>query len=115
MALIEPDGGLLDRTFDNLRRAWAGLSDQTRQMFWKELRSDLPDDDLARIRTQMTECLEARGGEISARSRAAELGRSYLSLDDEGRTRFLALMAGEFGTDKARINEAVDALQNADA
>ena len=58
MVTTEPEAGILDRTFGNLRRAWAGLSDQTRQMFWKELRADLPDDDLARIRTQMTECLE---------------------------------------------------------
>ena len=114
MVTTEPEAGILDRTFGNLRRAWAGLSDQTRQMFWKELRADLPDDDLARIRTQMTECLEARGGEISARSRAAELGRSYLSLDDDGRTRFLELMASEFGTDRARIDSAVEALKNAD-
>ncbi|OUX97866.1 MAG: malonyl-CoA decarboxylase [Candidatus Endolissoclinum sp. TMED26] len=114
MVTTEPEAGILDRTFGNLRRAWAGLSDQTRQMFWKELRADLPDDDLARIRTQMTECLEARGGEISARSRAAELGRSYLSLDDDGRTRFLELMASEFGTDRGRIDSAVEALKNAD-
>ena len=37
MVTIEPEAGILDRTFGNLRRAWAGLSDQTRQMFWKEL------------------------------------------------------------------------------
>ena len=54
---------------------------------------DLPEPDRARLAAQMRECLEARGGEVSARSRAAELGRIYLGLSPQGRRRFLATLA----------------------
>ena len=58
----------------------------------------------------MVTCLEARGGEVSARARAANLGRAYLELDKTGRHRFLALAAEEFGSDPAAIDKAVAAL-----
>ncbi len=74
---------------------------------------DLPEDDLARLRAQMAACLEAKGGEVTARARAAALGREYLSLSPEGRRRFLVLMASEFGPDRARVNEAVSRLVTA--
>lgn len=70
---------------------------------------DLPDDDLERLRTQMAACLEGKGGEVSARARAAALGREYLSLSPEGRKRFLALMAS-FGPETGRVDAATQAL-----
>ncbi len=61
----------------------------------------------------MLECLEGRGGEVSARARAAELGRLYLSLSAEGRKRFLGLLATEFDIDRAAVAEACEALRTA--
>jgi len=74
---------------------------------------DLPDDDLARLRAQMAACLEAKGGEVTARARAAALGREYLALSADGRKRFLVLMASEFGPDRAGVNDAVARLADA--
>jgi len=38
-------------------------------------------------------CLEARGGEVSdSARRAANLGRTYLSLNPQGRRRFLQIL-----------------------
>lgn len=76
------------------------------------LAPDLPADDLERLRAQMTACLEVRGGEVSARARAAALGRAYLGLAPEGRARFLRLLAGEFGPDRSAVNAAVARLQS---
>ncbi|KIL98387.1 Malonyl-CoA decarboxylase [Paramagnetospirillum magnetotacticum MS-1] len=73
----------------------------------------LPDGDLARLRIQMEACLDAKGGEVSARARAAALGRAYLSLSAEGRARFLKLLAGAFGPDRARVDAAAAALGEA--
>ena len=67
-------------------------------------RPDLPEDDVARLRQQMLSCLDGRGGEVTARARAAELGRTYLALNPGGRERFLRLLASEFDTD----HDAVD-------
>ena len=50
----------------------------------------------------MRACLEGRGGEVSARNRAAELGRRPIwTLDDAGRTSFLRMLAG-FDSDPRR-------------
>ena len=42
------------------------------------------------IAAQMRACLDARGGEISARNRAAKLAQTYLGLDDAGTARLPA-------------------------
>ena len=50
---------LIDRTLRNLRSAWTGLSDSTRYYLSGAPRPDLPVDDLAKMRLQVTDCLEA--------------------------------------------------------
>lgn len=105
---------LLNRTLRNIRTAWSGVSDSTRYYFTGTPRPDLPEDDLQRIRSQMIECLKARGGEVSARGRAAELGRTYLSLNEEGRSRFLNLLANEFAVQHDKVDAAVDAFKSAE-
>ena len=106
--------GFFDRTLRNLRGAWTEVSDQTRYYLKGSPRPDLAGDDLGRVRQQMYDCLEASGGEVSARQRAAELGRSYLALNTTGRERFLTLLADEFGTDADRVDAATLALQQAE-
>ena len=56
---------------------------------------------LEKLRAQLRECAEGLGGEVSARGRAVRLAETYLGLDDEGRHRFLKLIALEFGPDAA--------------
>jgi malonyl-CoA decarboxylase len=73
------------------------------------------DGDVSRLREQMAACLEARGGEVSARGRAAALGRTYLELDMVGRRRFLETLAEEFGPDPVAVDAAVAALAAADS
>ena len=77
MAYTDQQSGFFDRTMENLRRAWTGLSGQTWQRRGGNLREDLPDDDVDLVRGQMRECLLARGGEVAARNRAAELGAPF--------------------------------------
>ena len=79
------------------------------------LSPDLPDSDLDGLRRQMRACLAGRGGEVSARSRAARLGRAYLSLSAAGRERFLRLLATEFGPEPSAIDRAVRVLAEAEA
>jgi malonyl-CoA decarboxylase len=63
-----------------------------------------PDEnDLERLRIQLQECAEGRGGEVSTRQRAARLAETYLRLDDAGRHAFLRLIAHEFGPAPARV------------
>ena len=64
-------------------------------------------------RLLLTECAEARGGEVSARTRAAALAQTYLKLDDGARHAFLHLISLEFGPAPARVAAAHEAYQRA--
>src|SRR5216683_2118109 len=97
--------GVLDRTMANLRSAWREIADSARGVLSGAPRPDLPEDDIARLRQQMQSCLDGRGGEVTARARAAELGRTYLALNESGRQRFLRLLAEEFDTDHAVVDD----------
>src|SRR5438270_812374 len=81
---------------------------RARHLSWR--RPALPEDDVARLRQQMLSCLDGRGGEVTARARAAELGRTYLALNEAGRGRFLRLLAGEFDTDHDAVDQCCTAL-----
>jgi malonyl-CoA decarboxylase len=65
------------------------------------------------LRGQLRECAEGLGGEVSARGRAARLAETYLRLNDEGRQRFLKLIALEFGPDPKKVEKAHAAYQKA--
>jgi malonyl-CoA decarboxylase len=76
-------------------------------------KSDVSADDVDRLREQMLSCLDGRGGEVTARARAADLGRTYLSVDSGGRERFLQLLAREFDVDRGEIDRCCNALVGA--
>tara|TARA_E500000318_G_scaffold30322_2_gene30085 strand:- start:79 stop:1497 length:1419 start_codon:yes stop_codon:yes gene_type:complete len=103
----------IDRTLTNLRQAWSGLSDSTRHMLSGLPRPDLPDEDLERVRQQMENCLTVRADEVSARARAADLGRMYLALEPAGQLRFLKLLAENYGIDRAAVDTAIDGVKAA--
>ncbi len=96
-----------------------GFRDRLRSLrgLWRDIASslggtpriapELPADDAEILRTQMRDCLQGRGGEVSARARAAALGRSYLELNGEGRGNFLRILADEFGTESTRVDAAM--------
>lgn len=101
----------------NLRSAWNELADTlvdtVRAAQGEAIDSALPDAAADRVRDQMRECLAGTGGEVSARARAAALGRAYLSLDPGGRERFLRILAVEFDCDRATVDAAVAQLNTA--
>jgi malonyl-CoA decarboxylase len=68
---------------------------------------------LGEWRRLLTECAEARGGEVSARIRAVALAQTYLELDDSGRHAFLRLISLEFGPVPKRVAQAHEAYQQA--
>jgi malonyl-CoA decarboxylase len=103
-------------TWDSLLRAWDGITEP-----WRDgdrvprVAADLPETDADRVRQLMSACLEARGGEVSARQRAAVLGELYLTLDDHGRLRFLETLANSFCVDRETVKtEARQLLEAVD-
>jgi malonyl-CoA decarboxylase len=105
--------GVFDRTLTNLRSAWREIAESARGVLAGSPRTDTSAGDPDQIRQQMLSCLDGRGGEVTARARAADLGRTYLSLDAYGRERFLQLLASEFDVDRDEIDRCCKALVNA--
>lgn len=75
--------------------------------------ADLPETDLEVVRQWIDHCLAENGGQVAARNRAAELGRTYLTLSRQGRIRFLGLLAEHYGVDEARVGREIDHWQAA--
>ena len=105
--------GLLDRTLRNLRTGWRNIAGTSYDAEAASHRPDLPNEDLPAIREQIAACLEGKGGEVSARSRAAALGHVYLALDPEGRQRFLKLLNDDFGPNEAQVETAISDYRRA--
>jgi malonyl-CoA decarboxylase len=105
-------GTFFDRTLRNLRTAWRDISETARGAIAgsSAVSPELPETDLDKVRQRMRDCLEGRGGEVSARVRAAELGRLYLGLNPDGRRRFLKLMVEEFDVDHGAVQAEASAL-----
>ena len=98
--------GFLDRTLSSLRSAWRDIIQPGRGLEPSDLRPDLPQSDRKKLHQQMQECLDGKGGEVSARARAAALGQAYLHLDNTGRKHFLEIMAHDFGVDRRSLHAA---------
>jgi malonyl-CoA decarboxylase len=79
---------------------------------WRDMAAGVSREEDDSITGQMRACLAGRGGEISARNRAAKLAQTYLSLDDAGRLDFLRILAG-FDSDTDAVAVAYQGLQAA--
>ncbi len=101
--------GLLDRAIKRITEVWRDMASSV---------SGEPDESLE---AQMQACLAGRGGEVSARNRAAKLAQTYLSQDEAGRKAFLLTLAG-FDSDPdavaaayAKVKAAADPAERATA
>ena len=101
---------MFNRALKQFRKAWR-LTGKHNRALKEGVAPDLPDADVLRLRDQINNCLEARGGEVSARARAAELGEAYLVLNETGRKRFLKCLAKHYDVDNEAINAAIVARQ----
>ena len=100
--------GFFERAFGNVSSAWrdiAATAARTVGVISPAEAARNPDA----LEKLMADCLQARGGEVAARGRAAELGRIYLQLEDEGRHRFLEVLASRFAVDQEAVEGAMAA------
>ena len=105
--------GILDRTLRGFFRAWRGVGKDFGNLK-ESVAPGLPKADADRLRAQIDACLEGRGGEVSARARAAQLGETYLVLNAAGRRRFLEILAREYDVDREVIDAAMADCQSAE-
>ncbi len=113
MTALTTKSGVLQRTLRNLRAGWQSIAGDDYNASAASTRPDLPKDDADKLRRQMRDCLNNRGGEVSARAKAAALGQVYLALDATGRARFLDVLATDFDTDPEIVDKAIDRVRGA--
>jgi len=101
-----------DRALTNLSTVWRDLAEGAARSIGVKV-GDAGADDAGALQKLMQACLDARGGEVSARARAAELGRIYLRLDADGRRRFLEVLAHRFAIDGKSVAEAIELYETA--
>jgi malonyl-CoA decarboxylase len=106
-----PQETLVERTLSNLASAWRDIAQSAARTVGlaKAPVSTEPNA----LKKLMRDCLEARGGEVSARMRAAALGRFYLEQDVEGRGRFLTVLAHEFAVPDEAVGDAIETYRTA--
>ena len=104
----------LERALRRLMQAWRRTTRKRPVDSIQDLGPDLPERDLERVRKQIESCLAGRGGEVSARRRAAELGHSYGLLSEAGRERFLRLLASDYGIDQGAVRRLAAAVVEAE-
>src|SRR3954466_11525288 len=92
--------GLLDRAIRRITTAWRDMAGSAG--------GDADDT----LEAQMRACLAGRGGEVSARNRAAKLAEAYLAADEDGRKRCLRTLAS-FDSDPDAFAAAFNKVQGA--
>ena len=92
--------GLFDRAIRRITGVWRDMASSVARV----------DDDS--VEAQMRACLAGRGGEVSARNRAAKLAEAYLAADAEGRRAFLRTLA-EFDSDPEAVGTAYETVRDA--
>jgi malonyl-CoA decarboxylase len=105
--------GFLGRRIQSLKRRWQALAGPDDEGEAGAFRPHLPPEDHPRLLDRMRESLDSHGGEIRARSRAASLGRIYLTLDAKGKETFFRLLAQEFDLDAEALGRALAILNGA--
>ncbi len=100
---------LWDRTLRRIREIWP-LGDPL--ALKDAIGADLPENDLPRIRAKIDACIAGKGGDVSARSRAAEIGEAYSVLSPAGRKRFLELLAKDYDVDNEAVETAFSAWRD---
>lgn len=91
------------RTVVSVLRAWREVGTMARHAISHDIRPSVPKEDMELLRKQMKLCLDSRGGEVTARANTADLGRTYLSLNEEGRLKFLKMLADDFVLDDKKL------------
>jgi malonyl-CoA decarboxylase len=94
-----PDASLFDRALKRIVGAFRDVTGTAAE----------PADEAAAL---LAACLQGKGGEVSARARAARLAQLYLAMEPEARRKFLLKLAG-YDADPEAVIAAMDAVRAA--
>ncbi len=98
MSDLAVDTGLLDRAWKRVTTLWRDMADRV-----------VGAEETETVEQQMRACLDGRGGEVTARNRAARLAQAYMAGDEAARMAFMRTLAG-FDADTAAVQKAAAGL-----
>ena len=108
----------------NIDSSIAGISRQTMEAIIQEwyqsdnappdIAADLPKDDANKVLDLMHECIKVEGGEISKHAKIVHLALIYINLNEQGKGRFLRLIARKMDVDTNLLNSRINELKDAD-
>jgi len=93
--VLAPSETLVDRALRRVTGLWRDMAERVGGR-----------DETEDVAGQMQACLAARGGEVSARARAARLAASYREFGEADRLHFLRVLAG-FDADAKAVERAI--------
>jgi len=95
------------------RNAWDGIVSMARKSLTKREGLDPRYENRDRLQSLVHDCIYAKGGDVSARSRTVELGAIYLNLSEKGRETFHDILAHDFDIDRQALAEKIKELEAA--
>ncbi len=108
-ALTQNNKRVSKRLISNLLTAWKGLSSPFSGKRL-ELSAYLHEEEVLPLQDKIKDCLESKGGQVSARARAAELGKAYLNLNEEGKAKYLGILASQYSVDHDQVRITAESL-----
>lgn len=100
----------IDSALSNLLSAWDSIQRRSRSNAPLKLSEYLHDNEREPLRQRIEDCINSKGGEVSARARAASLGEAYLKLNEEGKAKFFETLANDFRVDTHYVLELAQQL-----
>ena len=105
---------ILDRlTKGEFRQAWDGIIGMARKSLARRKEMGPRREDRDHLYGLIHECIYAKGGDVSARTRTVELGTLYLHLSKEGRETFHDILSHDFDIDRQVLREKIKKLEAA--
>jgi malonyl-CoA decarboxylase len=97
-----------------LKNLWEKIKRAARITFTGKIDPFLTGEDKRHIKKVIRKCVLAKGGEISSRASAVELGQTYLNLNENGRKRFMKILSWEYDVDHKQVDKIIDRYKTAD-
>jgi malonyl-CoA decarboxylase len=106
--------GISKGTTHELIKVWRNIISLTAIAMTKHVRVDLPEEDTRHLKKQISKCIFAKSGDLSSKSRLAKLSKTYLHLTEEGRIKFLRILAKDFDKNISVLDDKIKIWQSAE-
>ena len=65
-----------------------------------------------KVMAEVADCIKGKSDEASLRAKAAAIGKTYLELNEDGRSKFLTALAADFDVDRQLVDEKIELVKN---